>query len=71
MKLKNTLNEADNARGKLRSPYYKASDGISLLRAAVVSNFNKDKKFVSLVQKADTALDNVYKYMEKNYKGWD
>ena len=71
MKLVNLLNEADDARGKLRTPYYEASDGINLLRAAVVSNFNGDKKFVSLVQKADTALDNVYKYMEKNYKGWD
>ena len=71
MKLKNTLNEADNARGKLRSPYYKASDGISLLRAVVLSEFNHDKKFVTLVQKADMSLDNVFKYMQKNYKGWD
>ena len=69
MKLKNTLNEDE--RSRLRAPYYEASDGIGLLRDAVLSNFKGDKKFVQLVQKSEKALDDVYKYMEKNYKGWD
>ena len=71
MKLTNSLSEASEKKGKLRQPYYRASDGISLLRAVVLSDFNHDKKFVTLVQRADMSLDNVFKYMQKNYKGWD
>ena len=71
MKLTNSLNEASEKKGKLRAPYYKASDGISLLRGAVVSDFKDDKKFIGLIKKVENDLNSVYKYMEKNYKGWD
>ena len=71
MKLMQTITEGDKAKRKLRSSYFKASDGISLLRAAVMSDFNEDKEFVTLVQKADMSLDNVFKYMQKNIKGWE
>ena len=71
MKLANSLDEASEKKGTLRTPYYKASDGISLLRAAVVSDFKDDKKFIGLIKKVENDLNSVYKYMEKNYKGWD
>ena len=71
MKLVNLLNEADDARGYLRTPFYEASGGVGMLKTVILNGFKGDNKFKSLINKVEADLNNVYKYMEKNYKGWD
>ena len=71
MKLKNTLEEADDARGYLSTPFYEATGGVGMLKTVILNGFKGDNKFKSLINKVESDLDNVHKYMEKNYKGWD
>ena len=71
MKLKTTLEEADDARAYLRTPFYEAAGGVGMLKTVILNGFNGDNKFKSLTNKVESDLDNVHKYMEKNYKGWD
>ena len=71
MKLKSTLEEADDARAYLRTPFYEAHGAVGMLKTVILNGFKGDNKFKSLINKAEADLNNVYKYMEKNYKGWD
>ena len=71
MKLKTTLEEADDARAYLRTPFYEAHGAVGMLKTVILNGFKGDNKFKSLINKAEADLNNVYKYMEKNYKGWD
>ena len=71
MKLKNTLEEADDARAYLRTPFYEAHGAVGMLKTVILNGFKGDNKFKSLINKAEADLNNIYKYMEKNYKGWD
>ena len=64
MRLKEAIDNSD-----FRSPVYNASDGIQEL--IDVAKDSKDKKLISLVQKVNSAMTSVHKYLDKNYKGWD
>ena len=71
MKLKSTLEEADDARAYLRTPFYEAHGAVGMLKTVILNGFKGDNKFKCLINKVEADLNNVYKYMEKNYKGWD
>ena len=71
MKLRSTLEEADDARAYLRTPFYEAHGAVGMLKTVILNGFKGDNKFKSLINKAEADLNNIYKYMEKNYKGWD
>ena len=75
MKLTNTLSEAiisiDDKKALLKQPFYRAGDGVEELKDVILSNFKDDKMFVMAIAKVDKALSDTYKYMNKNYKGWD
>ena len=75
MKLTNTLSEAiisiDDKKAALKKPFYRAGDGVEELKDVILSNFKDDRMFVMAIAKVDKALSDTYKYMEKNYKGWD
>ena len=62
------LSEAIDS-GDFRKPVYNAGDGIQEL--IDVAKNSKDKKLISLVQKVNSAMTSVHKYLDKNYKGWD
>ena len=64
MKLKEAIDNSD-----FRNPVYNAGDGISEL--VDVAMASKDRKLISLVQKVESAMTNVHKYLDKNFKGWD
>ena len=64
MKLKEAIDNKD-----FRNPVYNAGDGISELMD--VAKDSKDRKLISLVQKVDSAMTSVHKYLDKNFKGWD
>jgi len=75
MKLISTLSEAiisiDDKKAALRKPFYNAADGVEELKGVILSNFKDDKMLVMAIVKVDKALSDTYKYMNKNYKGWD
>jgi len=75
MKLTNTLSEAiisiDDKKAALKKPFYRAGDGVVELKDVILSNFKDDRMFVMAIAKVDKALSDTYKYMNKNYKGWD
>ena len=64
MKLKEAIDNGD-----FRKPVYNAGDGIQELIS--VAKDSKDRKLISLVQKVDSAMTSVHKYLDKNFKGWD
>ena len=75
MKLTNTLSEAiisiDDKKAALKKPFYRAGDGVEELKDVILSNFKDDRMLVMAIAKVDKALSDTYKYMNKNYKGWD
>ena len=75
MKLTNTLSEAiisiDDKKAALKKPFYRTGDGVEELKDVILSNFKDDKMLVMAIVKVDKALSDTYRYMNKNYKGWD
>ena len=61
----------DDKKAELRKPFYNAADGVEELKGVILSNFKDDKMLVMAIVKVDKALSDTYKYMNKNYKGWD
>ena len=51
MKLKSTLEEADDARAYLRTPFYEAHGAVGMLKTVILNGFKGDNKFKSLINK--------------------
>ena len=56
---------------RLENLFIDAADGVEELKGVILSNFKDDKMLVMAIVKVDKALSDTYKYMNKNYKGWD
>ena len=69
IKLKNILNEG--TEDSIRDAYYNLGDGLEELNMLATNILKGDNKFKNLVNKLYRIDDQITRYLDKNYKGWD
>ena len=69
IKLKNILNEG--TEDSIRDAYYNFADGLEELNMLATNILKGDNKFKNLVNKLYRIDDQITRYLDKNYKGWD
>ena len=55
----------------LKKPIYTVSNAISTLEGVVGLGTKTDKKLIAMVAKMAKIDNDIHRYMNKNYKGWD
>lgn len=68
--VKKKINEAEMT---IRSVYYELGDAIENLGwlANRNTNYTKDRKLKTIINKLDKLNDELIKHLDKQYKGWD
>ena len=66
MKLTEAIDMSD-----LKKPIYAMGDAIRTLEGGVGLGTKTDKKLIAMVSKLAKMDNDIHKYMNKNYKGWD
>ena len=69
IKLKSILNEG--TEDSIRDAYYNFADGLEELNMLATNILKGDNKFKNLVNKLYRIDDQITRYLDKNYKGWD
>ena len=69
IKLKSILNEG--TEDSIRDAYYNFGDGLEELNMLATNILKGDNKFKNLVNKLYRIDDQITRYLDKNYKGWD
>ena len=69
IKLKDILNEG--TEDSIRDAYYNFADGLEELNMLATNILKGDNKFKNLVNKLYRIDDQITRYLDKNYKGWD
>ena len=69
IKLKDILNEG--TEDSIRDAYYNFGDGLEELNMLATNILKGDNKFKNLVSKLYRIDDQITRYLDKNYKGWD
>ena len=69
IKLKSILNEG--TEDSIRDSYYNFADGLEELNMLATNILKGDNKFKNLVNKLYRIDDQITRYLDKNYKGWD